>query len=98
MHDNTEFARALLQDQEQLAPRAAAETVAADPMHGTAEMHGDIVPIGKLLRNATIARGIVFFEIVEGSVGEDDPKAERVIGAVAFVDGDFGVRPLLAKQ
>src|SRR5438552_1890248 len=32
----------LLQDQEQLAPRAAAEAVTADPMHRAAEMHGDI--------------------------------------------------------
>src|ERR1700722_14267866 len=67
-------------------------------MHGATEMHGDIVPIGELLRNSTIARRIVFLEIVEGRVGEDDPKAERIVGAVALIDGDFGIGPLLAKQ
>ncbi len=47
---DAELARPLLQDQEQRAARAAAETVAADPVHRAAEMHGDIVPIGELAR------------------------------------------------
>jgi len=29
--------------------RAAAEAIAADPMHRAAEVHGDIIPIGELL-------------------------------------------------
>ena len=45
---DAEFARPLLQDQEQRAARAAAEAVAADPVHRAAKVHGDIVPIGEL--------------------------------------------------
>ena len=49
LQGDAEFARPLLQDQKQRAARAAAETVAADPVHRAAEMHRDIVPIGELL-------------------------------------------------
>ena len=53
---NAEFARALLQDRQQHAPRAAAKPVAADAVHRAAEMHGDVVPIGEFLGDAAIAR------------------------------------------
>src|SRR5438309_5609120 len=67
-------------------------------MHRAAEMHGDIIPIGELLRDAAIARRIVFFEIVERRVGKHHAEAERVVGAVALIDRDLGLRPLLPKQ
>ena len=98
MQDDAEFARPLLQDQEQLAPRAAAKAVAADPMHRAAEMHGDIVPIGEFLGDAAIARQIVFLEIVERGVGEHHAETEGVVGAVALVDRDLGLRPLFLQQ
>ena len=95
---DAEFARPLLQDQEQLAARAAAKAVAADPMHRAAEMHGDIVPIGKFLGDAAIAWGIVFLEIVERRIGEHHAEAERIVGAVALIHRDLGLRPLLLQQ
>ena len=95
---NAEFARALLQDGQQHAPRAAAKPVAADAMHGAAEMHGDVVPISEFLGDAAIARRIVFLEIVQGGVGKHHAEAEGVVGAVALVDRDVGLRPLLLQQ
>ena len=95
---HAEFARALLQDQEQLAARAAAEAIAADPMHRAAEMHRDIIPIGEFLGNAAIARRIVLFEIVQRGVGKYHAEAEGVVGAVALIDRDLGLRPLLPEQ
>src|SRR5437868_2311192 len=61
-------------------------------------MHGDIIPIGKLLGDTAIARGIVFFEIVERRIGKHYAEAERIVGAIALIDGDLGRRPLLPKQ
>ena len=61
-------------------------------------MHGDIIPIGKLLGDTAVARGIVFFEIVERRVRKHDAEAERIVGAVALIDRDLGRRPLLPKQ
>ena len=96
--DYAEFARPLLQDQEQRAARAAAEAIAADPVHGAAEMHGDIVPIGELLGDTAIALRIVFLEIVQCGVGKHHAEAEGVVGAVALIDRDLGLRPLLLEQ
>ena len=98
LQGNAEFARPLLQDHQQRAARAAAKAVAADPMHRAAEVHGDIVPIGEFLGDAAIARRIVFLEIVQGGVGEHHAEAEGVVGAVALIDRDLGLRPLLLQQ
>src|SRR5713226_934704 len=61
-------------------------------------MHGDIIPISEFLGDTAVAWGIVFFEIVQRGVGEHHAEAESVVGAVALVDRDLGVRPLLSKQ
>ena len=95
---NAKFARPLLQDHEQHAPRAAAKAVAADAMHRAAEMHGDVVPVSEFLGDAAIARGIVFLEIVQGGVGKHHAEAKSVVGAVALIDRDVGLRPLLLEQ
>ena len=95
---HAEFAGAFLQDQQQRAARTAAKAVAADAMDGAAEMHGDVVPVGEFLGDAAIARRIVFFEIVERRIREHHAEAERVVGAVALIDRDLGLRPLLLQQ
>src|SRR3954454_18525230 len=95
---DAEFARALLQDQKQPAARAAAKPVAADTVHRAAEMHGDIIPVGKFLGDTAITRRVVFFEIIERSVGKHHTESKGVVGTVALVDRDLGVRPLLSKQ
>src|SRR4030095_236381 len=84
--------------QQQRPTRTAAETVAADAMHGAAEMHGDVVPIGEFLGDAAVALWIVFLEIVQRGVGEHDAEAEGVVGAVALIDRDRGLRPLLFQE
>jgi hypothetical protein len=40
----------------------------------------------------------VSLEIVEGGVGKHHAKAEGVVGAVALIDNDLGIRPLLLQQ
>src|SRR5262249_54441079 len=72
--------------------------VAANAMHRATEMHRDVVPIGKLLRDTAIARRIVFLEIVERRIGEHHTETEGVIGAVAFIDRNLGLGPLLFQQ
>src|SRR4029079_19294594 len=78
--------------------RAAAEAVAADTVHRAAEVHGDVVPIGELLRDAAIARRIIFLEIIERGVGEHHAEAERVVGTIALMDRDLGLRPLFLQE
>ena len=95
---HAEFAGALLQDQQQRPARAAAKAVAADAVHGAAEVHGDVVPIGEFLGDAAVARRIVFLEIVQRGVGEHHAEAEGVVGAVALIDRDLGLRPLLFQE
>jgi hypothetical protein len=60
-------------------------------------MHGDVVPKANL-GNAAVARRIVFLEIVERGVGEHHAEAEGVVGAVALIDRDLGLRPLLFQE
>lgn len=98
IQDDAQFARARLEDQEQLLPRAATKAVAADPMDRSAEVHGDVIPVGEFLGDAAIARKVVLLEIIECGVREHHAKAEGVVGAVALVDRDLGVRPLLLQQ
>ena len=95
---HAEFAGALLQDQQQRPARAAAKAVAADAVHGAAEMHGDVVPIGEFLGDAAVARRIVFLEIVERRVREHHAEAEGVVGAVALIDRDLGLGPLFFQE
>ena len=95
---DAEFTRAFLQDQQQLAARAAAKAVAADAVYGAAEVHGDIVPIGEFLGDPAIARRIVFLEIIERCIREHHAETERIVGAVALIDRDLGLWPLLLEQ
>jgi hypothetical protein len=96
--DDAEFARPLLKDQSSVRREQPQNPLPPDPVHRAAKMHGDIVPIGEFFGDAAIARGIVFFEIVQRGVGEHHAEPEGVVGAVALVDRDLGLRPLLLKQ
>ena len=95
---DAEFARPLLQNQEQRAARAATKAVATDPVNRATEVHRDIVPIGELLRDAPVAQGIVFLEIIQRRVRKHHAKAEGIIGAVALVNRDLGLGALLLQQ
>lgn len=95
---DAELVRPLLEDQEQLASRTAAEAVAAHPVHRAAEMHGDVVPVGEFLSDAAIARKIMLLEIVERGIREHHPEAKGVAGAIALIYGDVGARALLLEE
>ncbi len=98
MQFDAELASTLLQDQEQRAPGAAAEAVAADAVGLTLEVDGDVVPIGEFLRDPAVARRIVALERVERRIGEHHAEAERVVGAVALVHHDLVRGILLLHQ
>src|SRR3954454_7686638 len=67
-------------------------------MHRAAEMHGDIIPISELLGDASITRRVIFFEIVERRVGKHHTATEGIVGAVALIHSDIGLRPLFPEQ
>src|SRR5581483_7948592 len=98
LQPNTELARPLLQDQQELPSRAAAKAVAADAVHRPAEMHGDVIPISEFLGDTAIARRVIFFEIIEGRIGKYHAEAEGVVSTIALIDRDLGLRPLLFQQ
>src|SRR4029077_7336960 len=85
-------------DQQQRTARTAAKTIAADAVGGAAEVDGDVVPVGEFLGDAAVARRIVFFEIVERRIREHHAEAERVVGSVALIPRDLGLRPLLFQE
>ncbi len=86
---DAEFARALLQKEEELAAADAAETVAArDDLLVVAD-DGDVVPIGEVGADGVRALGIVLGEVGEGLVGEHHAPAERVVRLVALEDDDL---------
>ena len=95
---DAEVAGSLLQDQEQRAPGAAAEAVAADAVDRAPEVDRDVVPVGEFLGDAPVAREIVLLEIVQRGVGEHDAEAEGVVGLVALMDGDVVARIGLLHQ
>jgi len=76
LQGDAELARTHLQDQKKRAPGAAAKAVAADPMHRSLEVNGNVVPIGKLFGDAPIARRIVLFEIVQRRIGKNHAEAK----------------------
>src|ERR1700759_1232078 len=98
MQRHAEFARPLLKDQKQLATRATAETVTSDPVHRAAKMDGYVVPIGEFLGDTPIAGRVVFLKIVQRRIGKHNAEAERVVGGVALIARNLGLRPLLAQK
>ena len=91
-------AGALVQQHQQRAPRAAAEPVAADAVHGALEADLDVVPVGEVVGDRAVALPVVLLERIQRRVGEHDAEAERVVGAIALVDGDVGGRLGLLHQ
>jgi hypothetical protein len=83
---------ALLHQQQKLPARAAAESVAADALDVALAMDLDVVPIGEGGGELGVALLVVGLEGVERLVGEHHAEAEGVVGAVALVDVDLGLR------
>src|SRR5205807_2143168 len=93
-----EGAGALVEQAQQGAARAAAKTVAADPVHGAAEVDLDVIPIGEIVDDRLVALAVVGLEVLERLVGEHYPEAEGVVRPVALVDRDALLRPGLLHQ
>ena len=78
----------VLQQHQQGAAGAAAEAVAADAVGGALVADLDVLPVGELAGDRLEARAVVALEGFQGLVAEHDAEAERIVGAVALVDGD----------
>ena len=65
---------------------------------GAAEEGLDVGPVGELVADALVAFGIGLFEPAQGLVGEDHAPPERVVDAVAFVEGDLGSGQVLFSE
>lgn len=64
---------------------------AADALPCAVHADLDVVPVSAVLLQRLAEDGVGGVDGVEGGVGEDHSEAERVVGAVAFEDHDFGV-------
>ena len=87
-----------MEEPEQSRARTAGKAIAADAMHGAAEMDLDIVPIGEMVGDRPVALAIVPLELLERLVGEHHAEPERVVRPVALEHGDAGVRPRFLHQ
>src|SRR5262249_30215140 len=83
---------------QQRRARAAAEAVTADAVRRALEMNRDIVPVGEMADDRTVALAIVSLEGIERLVGKYHPEAEGIVRPVAFEHRDLGVRPGLLHQ
>jgi hypothetical protein len=95
---DAEFHGPVPQDPEKGAAGAAAEAVAADPMHRTLEVDRDVVPVSERARDPLVARPIILLEIVQRGIGEHHAEPEGLVGAVALVDSYVPVRPLPLQE
>ncbi len=87
-----------LQDLQECQPRDTGEPVAAD-RHSPAAMDDvDVVPCLACRRDSRVRRPVVLAQVIERLIGEDDPPAERVAGAVPLEDRDVVRRIALFHQ
>ena len=98
MHLDTEFAAATLQDQQQLHPAAAAESVTGGPDGFAVKHEIDLVPIGELRGDVLISLLVVGVEVIEGFVGKHHAEAEGIVRTIALMDVDRMARPRLLRQ
>src|SRR6266481_3933925 len=98
MNRDAEFGAALLQDLEQPAPAHGRKAVSAAGDDLAPVVHVDVVPAGELALHLAINAGVSVLDTAERLVGEDNTKAERVIGRVPLPDRELGSRKQLARQ
>ncbi len=89
MEFDTEFATAVLQNQEQLFALKTAEPVANRADDLATDVSVDRVPMGKVLAYRGKGHRIGSLKIAERGIGKDDAETERVIGSIALVDDNL---------
>ena len=98
MVGDAELGAPLLEDAEQALALDAAEAMAAGGRGRAAVMDVDVVPVVEAAGDRRVRRRVGGLEAFHGAVGEHDPPAESVVGAVALVDLHAGPRQGLAEQ
>ena len=78
-----------LQDSQQPLAAHRGEAVPAGGKRGSAEVHVDVVPAGELAPHGREDLPVGVLDAAEGLIREHHPEAERVVGRVAFPDGDL---------
>jgi hypothetical protein len=95
---DADIAAARLQHHQQGAALGAAEAVTGGAHDLAVEVEVDLVPIGELAGDRCIGLRVVVHEIVEGLVREHHTEAERVVRAIALVDGHVVIGEALLHQ
>lgn len=91
MQLHAQRAGAILQYQQQFAPSAAAETVAARADRLALEYEIDLIPVGECAGYRLVGLWVLAEESVQGLVGKNDAETKGIVGAVALVDVDPGL-------
>ncbi len=79
------------QDRQQALPADGCEPVTARGEDLAAEMHIDIVPDCKVLREALVESSVGILDAAERLVGKDDPEPESVVCSISLPDLDLVV-------
>jgi hypothetical protein len=95
---HAELAAARVEDLQQALARQTAEAVARRAHTGAAVEGLDVGPGREALLDGREALRVRLLEAAQRLVGEDHAPAEGVVGAVALVDRDLGLRERLAHQ
>ncbi|GDY40903.1 hypothetical protein SANT12839_017850 [Streptomyces antimycoticus] len=89
MQGDAEVAAALLEQAEQFLAAHGGEALAADGVALAPVVDVDVGPAGEAPGHGLRDGGVGVLDAAERLVGEDDAEAERVVGGVAFPDGDL---------
>ena len=98
VHAHAELAAALLQQQQQLLAREAAEAVAGAGDLRAGVERVDVGPVGEVLADAPEALRVGLLELAERLVGEHDAPAEGVVRLVLLEDVDLRRGHALLEQ
>ena len=79
----------VLQNREERLPAHAAEAVARRADDLATVMDVDVVPVHEVIGDRGVRLRIGALDFGDGGIAEDDPEAERVIGAIPLQDEDL---------
>ena len=96
--DHAERFGATAEDRQELHPRDPGEAVAGRADLRLADDDIDVAPVSERAGDLAVRRGIGALELGQRLVGEHDPPAERVVGAVALDHADRPARLRLLQE
>src|SRR6266446_6613571 len=96
MDGDSKLLASLTEDREQPLPADGGKPMTARGEDLPVEMHVDVVPDRKILREALVKGGVSMLDAAERLVGKDDPEPESVVCGISLPNLDmvFGVQQL----